>query len=47
MYDDLENRISGLDYAYKHESNPNVRERILLIRRMFIKYSDILKLGTI
>ncbi|MFY9794491.1 MAG: hypothetical protein WAK17_03210 [Candidatus Nitrosopolaris sp.] len=23
-----------LDYAYKHESNANVRERILLIRRI-------------
>ena len=30
-----------LDYAYKHESNANVRERILLIRRITSDGKDI------
>ena len=30
-----------LDYAYKHESNANVRERILLIRRIMSDGQDI------
>ena len=30
-----------LDYAYKHESNANVRERILLVRRIMSDGQDI------
>ena len=30
-----------LDYAYKHESNANVRERILLVRRTISDDQDI------
>ncbi|MGA8084478.1 MAG: leucine zipper domain-containing protein, partial [Candidatus Nitrosopolaris sp.] len=30
-----------MDYAYKHESNANVRERILLIRRITFDGKDI------
>jgi hypothetical protein len=30
-----------LDYAYKHESNANVRERILLVRRISSDGEDI------
>ena len=30
-----------LDYAYKHESNVNVRERILLVRRIMSDGQDI------
>ena len=30
-----------LDYAYKHESNANVRERILLVRRIISDGEDI------
>jgi hypothetical protein len=30
-----------LDYAYKHERNANVRERILLVRRVTCDNEDI------
>ena len=30
-----------MDYAYKHESNANVRERILLVRRIISDGEDI------